>query len=176
VVGKGLTGGYAPLAAIFASEKLVDQVASLGMNLISHTFDGHPGSCAAARSVLEIILRERHLDRVRENGQLLGNSLAATLGNHPCVAEIRGRGLLWAIEIVRDRMTLERYPRHANLTRRIVNTGIEMGVFFYPGGTSVERDIIILSPPFIVEAEEIAEMVRVLKNAIDQVVSAFTPC
>jgi len=176
VVGKGLTGGYAPLAALFTSENLMEKLASLGMNLVSHSFDGHPGSCAAAKSVLEIILRERHLDRVRENGQVLGSSLAATLGNHPHVAEIRGRGLLWAIEIVRDRMTLERYPRYANLTQRIVNAGIEMGVFFYPGGTSVERDIIILSPPFIVELEEIAEMVRVLKNALDQVVSESDCC
>ena len=172
VVGKGLTGGYAPLSAIFASETLVDAVASLGMNLTAHTFDGHGGSCAAASSVLEIILREELLDRVRERGKMLGGSLVATLANHSAVAEIRGRGLLWAIEIVRDRTTLERYPRSANITRRIINTGIEMGVFFYPGGTSTERDIIVLSPPFIIEPEEIAEMVRVLKKAINQVLGS----
>ena len=174
--GKGLTGGYAPLAAVFTSEHLVNHIASMGMSLISHTFDGHPGSCAAARSVLEIILREGHLDRVRENGQVVEQLLTSTLGDHPHVAQIRGRGLLWAIEIVRDRVTLERYPRSANITRKIVNTGIEMGVFFYPGGTSVHRDIIVLSPPFIIEVEEIAEMVRVLKHAIDKVVSEFADC
>ncbi|HJP93478.1 MAG TPA: aminotransferase class III-fold pyridoxal phosphate-dependent enzyme [Pyrinomonadaceae bacterium] len=171
VVGKGLTGGYAPLAAIFASEMLVDPIASLGGSLTAHTFDGHGGSCAAAKSVLEIILREQLIERVREKGQVLGDSLAATLATHPAVAEIRGRGLLWAIEIVRDRTTLERYPRSANVTRRIVNAGIEMGVFFYPGGTTTERDIIVLSPPFIVELEDMAEMVRVLRSAIDQVLS-----
>jgi adenosylmethionine-8-amino-7-oxononanoate aminotransferase/nicotinic acid mononucleotide adenylyltransferase len=168
VVGKGLTGGYAPLAAIFASEMLVDSVASSGMSLTAHTYDGHGGSCAAAKSVLEIILREQLVDRVREKGQVLGECLTATLGTHPAVADIRGKGLLWAIEIVRDRTTLERFPRSANITRRIVKAGIEMGVFFYPGGTTTERDIIVLSPPFIIELGEIAEMVRVLSSAVDQ--------
>ena len=170
VVGKGLTGGYSPLSAVFTTETVVDHLASLGMSLTSHTYDGHPGSCAAARSVLEIILSEGHLDRVRENGAVLGELLASTLGDHPHVAQVRGRGLLWAIEIVRDRSSLERFPQSANVTRRIVHTGIEMGVFFYPGGTSVERDIVVLSPPYVVGVEEISEMVRVLKSAIDQVI------
>lgn len=175
VVGKGLTGGYAPLAALFTTDTVVETLAAAGMSLLSHTFDGHPSSCAAAKSVLEIILQERHLDRVSEKGELLGQLLTSTLGDHPHVAQIRGRGLLWAVEIVQQRSTLERFPQFLNVTRKVVHKSIEMGVFFYPGGTSAERDIIILSPPYIVEREEINEMVRVLKSALDQVIGEL-PC
>lgn len=174
VVGKGLTGGYAPLAAVITREKVVAPVASSGMNVLSHTFDGHPAACAAAGSVLEIILREGLIDRVQQNGATLGNLLTSTLGEHPHVAQIRGRGLLWAIEIVRDRSTLERFPRSLNLARKIVHRAIELGVFFYPGGTSVERDIVVLSPPYIVGEKEIAQMVSVLKTATDQVIGELS--
>ncbi len=83
------------------------------------------------------------------------------LGNHPNVAEVRGRGLLQAIEIVKDRTTLEPFDISDNITNRVIGAALKRGVFFYGGGTGDVRDIVCMGPPFIIGDAEIELMVRV---------------
>ena len=98
---------------------------------------GHADTAAAAAEVLTILEEESLVDRARETGARLGTMLAERFAQHPHVAEVRGRGLLQAIEIVRDVETLEPYPRDDNLTGRLVGAALKRGVFFYGGGTGV---------------------------------------
>ncbi len=91
------------------------------------------------------------------------------LGNHPNVAEVRGRGLLQAVEIVKDRATLEPFESSANITNRLVGAALKRGVFFYGGGTGDVRDILCMGPPFIIGDAEIELMVRVLSESLDDV-------
>ena len=79
-------------------------------------------------------------------GDELQGGLSAALSNHPHVAEVRGRGLLIGVEIVQDRASLERFPREAGVTGRVVNAALDRGVFFYGGGTGEVRDVIVLGP------------------------------
>lgn len=167
VTGKGLSGGYAPLAAVMTSESVVEPLKASRQKLASHTYDGHPGACAAASTVLDILRRERLVERVADLGPRLGGLLESRLGDHPHVAEVRGCGFLWAVEIVRDRETLERFPEEADVTRSIVLAGLDLGVFFYPGGTGTQRDTIVLFPPFIIGTEEMERIAGVLERAID---------
>jgi adenosylmethionine-8-amino-7-oxononanoate aminotransferase len=85
------------------------------------------------------------------------------------VAEVRGLGLLQAVEIVRDRETLEPFDQDERITNRIVGQGLKHGVFFYPGGTGAVRDIICLGPPFVATEAEIDLMAVVLARSIDEV-------
>ncbi|HVR29568.1 MAG TPA: aspartate aminotransferase family protein [Thermoanaerobaculia bacterium] len=164
--GKGLTGGYAPMGAIFATEAVVDPIMAAGDELMFYTYSAHPAGCAVADKVLEILERERLVERAAAMGRLLRDRLEQVLGSHPNVADVRGRGLLQAVELVRDRTTLEPFPKAARLTSKVVAAGLGEDVFFYPGGSDPARDVITLGPPFIVTEAEIDRLVEVLGRAI----------
>jgi adenosylmethionine-8-amino-7-oxononanoate aminotransferase len=175
VSGKGLAGGYAAIGAVFATEGVVAPLAQRGEELMYYTFGGHPAACAVADKVLEIMEREDLVERAAKLGEKLHEALTP-LEKHPNVAELRGLGLLQAIELVADRDTLDPFPAEANLSRRVVVHGILQGVFYYPGGADPARDIVCLGPPFIIGDEEIEKITSVLPDAIDAAVaSCLTP-
>jgi adenosylmethionine-8-amino-7-oxononanoate aminotransferase len=171
VGGKGLTGGYAPLGAVFASEAVVDPIARRGDDFMYYTYGAHPASCAAADRVLEILEREDLVRRAATMGERLRAALAP-LERHAHVAEVRGLGLLQAVELVRDRATREPFPAAARVGQRVVVEGILRGVFFYPGGVDPARDVVCLGPPFVVSDAEIGTIARVLAESIDAAVAA----
>jgi adenosylmethionine-8-amino-7-oxononanoate aminotransferase len=170
VGGKGLAGGYAPISGMFTTDAVVEPLAASGDDVMFYTYGAHPAACAAADSVLEIVEREDLVRAAAENGEALRKRLRG-LESHPNVAEIRGRGLLIGIELVRDRETLEPFPAGANLTGRIVGAGLRDGVFFYPGGIGDGRDVVVLGPPLDIGPEEIDRIADALETAIDEVVA-----
>ena len=171
VSGKGLSGGYAAIGAVFATEDVMAPLAERGDELMYYTFGGHPAACAIADKVLEIMEREDLVERAAKLGERLHDALAP-LERHPNVAGLRGLGLLRAVELVADRDTLDPFPEAANLGYRVVVHGILRGVFYYPGGSDPARDIVCLGPPFIIGDEEIEKMARVLPDAIDAAVAS----
>jgi len=171
VSGKGLAGGYAPITGVFATSAVADPIAAAGMNVMFHTFGAHPAACAAANEVLRLMTQEKLLQRVVATGARLQNRLKEVLGNHPNVAEVRGRGLLQAVEIVKNRASLEPFDTSANITNRLVGAALKRGVFFYGGGTGDVRDILCMGPPFIIGDAEIELIVRVLSESLDEVLA-----
>lgn len=105
--------------------------------------------------------------RAAEQGDKLKALLDDRLADHPHVAEIRGRGLLWGIELVADRDTLERFAPDAGITNAVVAAGLREGAFFYPGGTGEVRDVICLGPAFTVSDDELEMMADRLLLAIN---------
>jgi len=167
VGGKGLTGGYAPMGGIFAREEVVEPIAARGDDLMFFTYGAHPASCAAADAVLDILERENLVARAAEMGALLKRKLIERLGSHPQVAEVRGRGLLLGVELVKDRQTLEPFPKSANLTNKIVAAGVALGTFFYPGGCDPAPDVLNIGPPFILGPEHVEQITDHLARALD---------
>jgi adenosylmethionine-8-amino-7-oxononanoate aminotransferase len=147
-------------------------MAAAGHEVMFYTFGAPPAACAAADTVLTILEREQLVARAAAMGALLRERLAR-LEKHPHVAEVRGRGLLQAVELVRDRDTREPFPAEARVTGRVVATGIANGVFFYPGGCDPARDVICLGPPFVIEPAQIDLLVDVLERSLDQVCAAL---
>jgi adenosylmethionine-8-amino-7-oxononanoate aminotransferase len=170
VGGKGLAGGYAPLGGVFATEHIGLTLDNAGMNVMFHTFGAHPAACAAAAEVLTILVEEDLVARAETQGNKLLKGLNDTFSNHPHVAEVRGRGLLTAIEIVEDRATLEPFAADKNITSRVVAAGLENGIFFYGGGTGDVRDIVCMGPPFIITDSEIEQICDVLHRCVNQAV------
>ncbi|HXQ09362.1 MAG TPA: aminotransferase class III-fold pyridoxal phosphate-dependent enzyme, partial [Caulobacteraceae bacterium] len=168
VSGKGLAGGYAAITGVYATREVVAPIAEAGFQVMFHTFAALPSACSAADAVLGIVERERLVERARTMGARLSDQLRARLGQHPHVAEIRGLGLLQAVEIVADRDTLTPFDEGKNVTNRVVGKALNHGVFFYPGGTGVVRDIITLGPPLISTEAEIDLMAEVLETAINE--------
>ncbi len=169
VAGKGLAGGYAPLGGVYASETIGAAIDQSDLNVMFHTFGAHPAACAAAAEVLTIIEEENLIEHAAVMGAALNEALNARLAQHPNVAEVRGRGLLQAVEIVQDRDSLAPFPESAHIASRIVASGLRQGVFFYGGGTGEFRDMVCMGPPFIIEAEHVETMADVLISAIDEV-------
>jgi adenosylmethionine-8-amino-7-oxononanoate aminotransferase len=170
VGGKGLAGGYAPIGGVFAREEVVAPIAAAGDDVMFFTFSAHPAACAAADAVLEIMERESLVARAAEMGALLRRKLAP-LEEHPNVAQVRGLGLLQAVELVRDKVTLEPFPAEARVAGSAVAAGIAEGVFFYPGGCDPARDVICLGPPLVISEAEIDLLVGVLGKAIESAVA-----
>ena len=169
VAGKGLGGGYAPITGVFATEQVGAALDAAGMNVMFHTFAAHPAACAAADKVLEILSREKLVDRAATIGAELKTQLADAFAQHPHVAEVRGSGLLLAVEIVADRDTLTPFPLAAGVANRVVAAGMRRGVAFYPGGTGAVRDIVVIGAPFVIDQRDVAQMVDVLAAAVDEV-------
>jgi adenosylmethionine-8-amino-7-oxononanoate aminotransferase len=166
VSGKSLACGYAPIAGLFATDDVVAPMAEAGAALMFHTYGAAIGPCAAANKVLEIMQREKLVERAAAMESVMRDALAP-LNQHPHVAEVRGKGMLWGIEIVRDRETLEPFAEDAALSAKIIGEGLDRGAFFYFAGTGPVRDILVLGPPYISTESEIGEMAEILKDSID---------
>jgi len=171
VAGKGLAGGYAPICGVFASEAVLAPLAARGEDLMFYTYGAHPSACAAAERVLAILEREDLVARAAAQGEKLGKRLEG-LRSHPHVGDVRGRGLMWAVELVKSRETLEPFPAEANLAGRVVAHGLGEGVFFYPAGSGAARDAVMMGPPFTVSDAEIEKIGDALERALDKAVAS----
>jgi len=103
-------------------------------------------------------------------GNYLHESLLQ-LKDLPMVGDIRGKGMLWAIEFVRDKETKETLPKEKNVTMDIIMQCLMKGVFFYPGYYQDEQgrgDHIMIAPPFIITEEQIDECMNVLRETIEE--------
>ena len=166
VSGKGLAGGYAPLGGVFTNERVGSAIESAGYQVMFNTFGAHPSACAAAVEVLTIMREEELVERAATQGAYLHNQLSLAFSDHPFVAEVRGRGLLAAIEVVADRSTLDRFPQERSVSNQIVAEGLDRGVFYYFGGTGEVRDVVCLGPAFTATNSEIDQMVDVLVQSV----------
>jgi adenosylmethionine-8-amino-7-oxononanoate aminotransferase len=171
VGGKGLAAGYAPIVGVFAREEVAAPIAARGDEVMFYTYAAHPAACAVADKVLEIVERERLVARCARMGEALRERLAAALGAHPHVAEMRGKGLLQAVELVRDRGTLAPFAPEDRITATVVAAGLANGVFFYPAGAGAAQDAIVLGPPFTVSEAELDQLVTALLKSIDGAVA-----
>jgi adenosylmethionine-8-amino-7-oxononanoate aminotransferase len=99
-IGKGLGGGYVPVAALLVGHKIVDALTD-GSGAFAHgqTYQGHPLACAAAAEVQRVIRDEKLVENVVQMGKLMGTLLQEKLGEHPNVGNIRGRGLFWGVSL-----------------------------------------------------------------------------
>ena len=179
VLAKGLGGGYAPIGAVLASADIMTAFArGSGAFMHGHTYMGHPLACAAALAVQRTVREQNLLANVRTQGARLKARLAARLGDHPNVGDIRGRGLFCGIELVADRATKAPLNPGWRLYSRIKSEAMQRGLLVYPmGGTADGRsgDHVLIAPPFIIEELHVDEIVDKLAAAIDAALAAAAP-
>lgn len=119
-LGKGLTGGYAPLAATLVHSRVADTIESAGRGVSAvHTYSGNPTSCAVGAVVLDILEEEKLFERARRMGEFARTLLNQELADAPMVGEVRGEGLLIGIEYVRSRDSRDPFPAEADIARRL---------------------------------------------------------
>jgi adenosylmethionine-8-amino-7-oxononanoate aminotransferase len=176
-VAKGLGGGYQAIGAVLVSARIVDALRDgSGAFQHGHTYLAHPVACAAALAVQQVIRDDGLLAQVQAQGALLEQRLTERLGNHRHVGDIRGRGLFRGIELVADRATKAPFDPALKLHARVKAAAFARGLGCYPSGGTVDGvrgDHILLAPPYIITADEIAIVVDRLGAAIDDAIGSI---
>jgi len=173
-LGKGVGGGYAPIAALMMNHRVVDALdRGTGNFMHGQTYQGHPVACAAAFEVQNIIKKRQLVNNVATMGKLLEEGRIAKLGNHPNVGNIRGRGLFWGIEFVQDRATKQAFAPEMGIAMRVHEMGIQepYNISLYPGSGSVDGrlgDYVLLSPAYNVTEHEIGYIVSQTEKVVQE--------
>jgi adenosylmethionine-8-amino-7-oxononanoate aminotransferase len=174
VVAKGLGAGYQPIGATLASEKVYRPILEgSGSFSHGHTYIGHPVACAAALAVQTVVQRDGLLPRVRAQGEKLQAALFDQFREHAHVGDVRGRGLFWSIELVADRADDAPFDPALRMHARVKAEAMRQGLCVYSMGGTIDGergDHVLLAPPFIVGDDEVVEIARRLRAAVDAAV------
>jgi adenosylmethionine-8-amino-7-oxononanoate aminotransferase len=162
VYGKGIAGGYTPLAAVVAPHRVVDVLArGSGALIHAQTFSHHPVSCAAGAATLRYLREHKLVERCASMGPVFHRRLEA-LRNLPHVGDVRGRGLLAGIEFVEDVDTRAPFPRAAHFAETFAAAALDAGLVVWPNvgqANGTDGDLVMLAPPFVIEEGEMDEIV-----------------
>ncbi len=175
-LGKGLGAGYQPIGAVVCTRDVYQTVAH-GSGALKHgqTYNAHPVGCAAALAVQRVIEDEGLLGRVGAAGERLQALLTERFGDHRNVGDIRGRGLLLALELVEDRATKLPFDAAFRLHERAKAEAFARGLLIYPGGGTADGrlgDHILLAPPYNVTNEELEMIVDMLSDTLEAILPA----
>lgn len=164
ISSKALTAGFFPMGAVILGPELADrlQAASESVEEFPHGFtaSGHPVGCAVALKAIEVVLEEGLLDNVRALTPRFEAGLAR-LAEHPNIGEWRGRGLMGALEAVRDKDSRTPFDGSLSVSERIANACVDHGLICRPLGQAI-----VLCPPFIMTDAQMDEMFDKLETAL----------
>lgn len=181
VAAKGLSSGYAPLGAVIASRKVVDAIATgSGSFLHGFTYNAHPISLGAGRAVLRY-LHARNLVKAADSNDSQSpagefNRALGALFAEESVGDVRGIGLLWAVEFVAGKKTKEPFPADMAFSTKVAVAAAKRGLLVYPMQGSVDGlsgDHILLAPPAVINAGEISWSVEQLSASIREAEKDF---
>jgi adenosylmethionine-8-amino-7-oxononanoate aminotransferase len=171
--GKGLTSGYLPGGAVLARGEIVETLEAGGGFHHGFTYSHHPVVAAAGVAVARYVERHGLVERARVQGTYLQDRLQRLL-DLPAVCDVRGLGLMAAVELVQDRRSKAPFPPGGRRAQAVQAEALRRGVNLYASGGQVDGagDLVMVGPPLIVEREQIDEVVAVLGDAIAAVTRA----
>ena len=172
-IAKGLTSGYLPLSAVVVSEEIWSVLErgseELGVFAHGYTYSGHPVSAAVAMANLDIIESENLVDNAARIGSRLHAGMRSALGEHPNVGEIRGEGMIMALEFVADRASKEPFDPTLAIQKAVAGEAARLGLIVRPlpsAGAAVA-----LSPPLCLSETESDRIVEILTQAVTTVMA-----
>jgi hypothetical protein len=171
VLGKGMSGGYFPLSAMITKTEVVDLLKERSGGFVhGHSFSHHPVACAVGLATLQFMKERNLVEKCARRGEYLLKKLEE-LRAFPFVGDVRGKGLMMAIEFVKDRKTKEPFPRTGRFTERMVDLAFENGLVLYPGTgfvDGVNGDAVMVGPPLIIEEAQIDEIIDILEKTFSK--------
>lgn len=163
-LSKGLTGGYLPLSAVLTRQEIYqafyDEYVKLKAFLHSHSYTGNPLGCRAALATLDLFEQTDTLEKNRLLIQAMAEA-TAHFEAHPHIAEVRQRGMILAIEMIRDKVRREPYPWQERRGLRVYQYALQKGVLLRPLG-----NVVYFMPPYVINLEEIRLLAEVAWQAI----------
>jgi len=168
---KGVTSGYFPMSAVLISPKVWDVLEAnadkVGVFGHGYTYSAHPVGAAAALTVLKLIDELKVVENVADVGSYMLQALRDRLGQHPHVGDIRGKGLMLGIELMKDRETKEIFPMANRTGRQVLKASAERGLI-----TRALGDTLVFAPPLILKRAEADEIVDKFVLAVNDVLKA----
>lgn len=162
-LGKGLTGGYLPVAATMATQKIFDTFLPEGNTFYhGHTFTGNALGCAAAAASIDLIFESRMLDTLGEKADLISRRLAE-LAEHPNVGDIRQRGMMAGIELVADREAKRPFDPARAVAADVCLRARERGLIIRPLG-----DVVALMPAPAMDAATLGRMMTAVTETVNE--------
>ena len=167
---KGVTSGYLPLGGVMVGDRVSDVLIDKGGEFYhGYTYSGHPASCAVAIENIRIMQRENLVDYVRDDIGPYLQEKWQTLSEHPIVGETRMVGLMGALELVKNKSTLERFDKDDGVGTKcrdfLVNNGLVMRAV---------GDTIVVAPPLILTHAQADELVEKAWKCLDLTAQAVT--
>jgi len=173
VMGKGIGGGYVPLAAIFCKDRIYNTIKEVsGSFLHGFTFENNAFSAGVGQIILSCMKNFGCVENSRDMGLRLKQGLLGQLSFHKNVGDIRGMGLFCAVEIVKDKTNRIPFDRKLQVSEKVVTFGMKAGINLYfatgfmPNGTG---DAILFAPPLIVKPDEIDAIIELGTEAITEI-------
>jgi taurine-pyruvate aminotransferase len=171
-MAKGITSAYLPLSATAVKREIYEAFkGSEEYDYFRHvnTFGGNPAACALALKNLEIMEKEKLFDRSRDLGAKTLSELKNLLHDHPFVGDVRGKGLLVGIELVKDKVTKE--PLDGNLVNQVIGECKQKGVIIGKNGATVAgyNNVLTLSPPLNIKEEDLDFLVKTVTESLSTI-------
>jgi len=157
-LGKPLGGGL-PISAVVGHSKLMDSIPTMGL---AFSLSGNPVAAIAALTVINEIRRNRLLKKAKELGNYVIGELRSFMKKHRLVGDVRGKGLMIGVELVKDKETKERAKDE---TKKVIYRAYELGAIVL----SVRENVLRIQPPLTINKEELAEGINILEEAIEDV-------
>jgi len=155
ITAKGIAGGM-PLAAVTGRAEIMDAIHVSGLG---GTYGGNPVACAASLGVFETIEQDGLIERAREVGKILGHALCELASKYPVIAEVRGRGAMMAIELVKPGSL----DPNSDAMTKVINYCAKKGVLLLSAGTY--SNVIRFLPPIVISDELLLDAMSVLDEA-----------
>jgi adenosylmethionine-8-amino-7-oxononanoate aminotransferase len=173
VLGKGLGGGAIALSAAGLQAAHFEALQSAGGFVHGGTYSHHPVAAAVGLATIKILEQENLIERADRIGKVLGGKLKNKLSGLPHVADVRGLGMFWGVELVKDKDTLRPFPREAQMAERIWQSVFDKGVIVYKafGLAGSEGDAIMIAPAFTIMDKDIDFLVDSLAQGIAETVA-----
>jgi len=154
-MAKGMSSGYIPISGVMVHDRMVRVLKDSGDFNHGYTYSGHPVSTAVAHANISILRDEAIVERVKNDvGPYLQKRLSA-FSDHPLVGQVRGRGLIWALELVQDKKTHQRFDHVGEVGMMCRNHCFENNLIMRATG-----DAMLMSPPLVISRAEIDEMLE----------------
>jgi len=169
-LSKGMAAGYFPLGAVMARDTIVKEVVDRSGFAHGFTYAGNPMACAVGLEVFKIITEEKLPDNAADTGRVLKAGLKDLAGRHPLIGEVRGRGLLLALELVKDPRTREPFPAELNVGQRLTDIAYEEGLIIYPRRPiqGLAGDHVLVAPALILTLAQVDEILTRLERALNR--------
>ena len=171
-MAKGLAAGYQPIGALLCTNKIIEVIRdNSGYFQHGHTFMGHATAVAASLATQKIIRSEGLLPNVVARGKTIRDGLRNTLGEHPNVGDIRGRGMFIGVEFVVNRGSKESFDPASKIHRKIQKTAMENGLLCYGMGGTIDGrrgDHILLAPPYNLDDAEQQQIIDKFSASVIQ--------
>ncbi|MDP3296306.1 MAG: adenosylmethionine--8-amino-7-oxononanoate transaminase [Thermodesulfovibrionia bacterium] len=166
-LAKGITGGYLPLAATITTEKIYNaflgEFKDLKTFFHGHTYTGNQIACAAAVANLEIFKKEKTLKTMQKKIEILKKGLFK-ITELPHVGDVRQKGFMVGIELVKDKKTKEPYPTGEKIGWKVCYKARKKGLIIRPLG-----NVIVLMPPLSISHQELKGLIQITAEAIKEV-------